>query len=89
MPPRFHQACPLADAAIDLQSVRDDARSEFLELLEGFVGTKYLILDANIGNLLSHILTDASQLFKDMEVVQVQELGGTPIAPHETPPNHM
>jgi hypothetical protein len=41
-----------------------DGRAELVEILEMHPGNKLLVLDSALGNLLSHILTDASSLFE-------------------------
>ena len=76
------------NAALNLQVLRDDARRDFLELMEECRGTKYLVLDSIVGNLLSHILTDATALFKEKGVAQVVDLGAPP-PPQEPSPDHM
>ena len=64
--PRFATACALDDPALplNLQSIREDGRSELIEILEMHPGTKLLILDSSLGNLLSHVLTDSSKVFE-------------------------
>ena len=75
-PPRFRVAAPLESAALDLEALRQDARAQLLEILGAHQGSsKLLILDPSLGNLLSHVLTDASKVFESMGVSQIVELG--------------
>ena len=66
---------PLEGAAINLEAIRVDSRSELIEILEMHPGNKLLVLDASLGNLLSHVLTDATAVFNEHGVTQIMELG--------------
>ncbi len=90
MAPRVQTACDLRNAAIDLQLVRDDEHSELVDILKGLRGRKTLILDSTIGNLLGHILTDATSVFREHNVIQVSELGmPMSLPPDSEAPNHV
>ena len=90
MAPRVQTACDLRNAAIDLQLVRDDEHAELVDILKGLRGRKTLILDSTIGNLLGHILTDATSVFREHNVIQISELGmPMSLPPDSEAPNHV
>ena len=62
MPPKV--AAPLDSSVINLEAIREDGRSELIEIFEMHPGNKLLILDSTVGSLLSHIVKDASSVFE-------------------------
>lgn len=72
---RLATAAPLSTSVINLEALREDGRSELIEILEMHTGSKLLVIESSLGNLLSHILKDASAVFEDHGVTQICELG--------------
>jgi hypothetical protein len=73
---------PLKDTIDDmltLSALREDAKSELLELLEGISGTKCLITDVQLGGLLNQVIVEGSRFLKDNDVEHFRELRDEPL----------
>ena len=51
-----------------------------MEILESVDGTKHLVLDTHLSDLLSHILTDPKRTLTDNGVVAISKLGDAQLA---------
>lgn len=73
---------PVKDTIDDmllLSALREEAKAELLELLEGISGSKCLITDVQLGGLLNQIIVEGSRFLKDNEVEHFRELRDEPL----------
>lgn len=60
----------------DLDQLREEAKTELLEILDSLRGRKCLILDTALGGLLNQVIVEGNRLLKDNGVQYVRELKG-------------
>lgn len=66
----------ILDDILALSLLKDDARSELLEILEHTRGRKCLVVDSNLEGLLNQIIVEGSRFLTDNGVQYFRELKG-------------
>jgi hypothetical protein len=62
--------------SLNINSLRDDGKTELLELLESLRGRKCMVLDIQLNGLLNQIIIEGSRLLKENGVQYFRELRG-------------
>mmetsp|Transcript_57643 Transcript_57643/g.158760 ORF Transcript_57643/g.158760 Transcript_57643/m.158760 type:complete len:275 (-) Transcript_57643:1173-1997(-) len=70
----------LDQAPINLQAIREYERAELVDILESVDGTKHLVLDPALSDLLSHVLLDPKRTLTDNGVVGMSKLGDSQLS---------
>lgn len=62
------------DDMLLLSALREEGKSELLEILESIRGRKCLVTDVQLGGLLGQIVVEGSRFFSDNDVEHLREL---------------
>ncbi|CAM9436956.1 unnamed protein product, partial [Heterosigma akashiwo] len=69
------KSASLEGAWINLNAIREDCRIELEEILDTLPGRICLVLDAELGGLLNHVVPEASRIMKEKGVAYFRQLG--------------
>ena len=67
-------ASPLEGAAVNLNALRDDHSLAFTELLDSVPGSKLLVMDFQLSNVLNNVFTQGPKILKEHGVIDLLEL---------------
>ena len=65
---------PLEGAAVNLKALRDDHSLAFTELLDSVPGSKLLVMDFQLSNVLNNVFTQGPKILKEHGVIDLLEL---------------
>jgi len=83
------KACKLDEAYLDLELIRNDNRTELIEILDRWPGSKCLVLDAALGGRLNHVVVEGARLLREHGVTTFRELRGDDLGGFEDEPAHI
>ena len=65
---------PLEGAVVNLRALREDHSVAFTELLDSVPGSKLLVMDFQLSNVLNNVFTQGPKILKDHGVIDLLEL---------------